>query len=234
METKTQAETKTSESEGMTKELNSKMEDLHVMLVDKASEIEELHNIALEQEKKFEEEVASLKSKVEELTSSLAAESKAKEEAVSELRKIREEALLQERLRILRDKNLLRSAEESQVKQGSKVKAMTDVEFDAYVEDLLDVRAQALTSIPAAPVQNEVVNKIADAIVDESASEGTRENVKKVLKALNVGPAPLAAEAKTQEVVAPVEKKELASVKPVMLDVKALAAGFTNILNIEE
>lgn len=115
------------------------VEDLKVLVSDKAIEIEELHNIASEQEKKFKGELAEATSKIDELQKALQDANEAKEEAIAELANLKEEALLQERLRALRDNSLLRTAQEAQIKQAEKISAMSEQEFASYFEDLLDI-----------------------------------------------------------------------------------------------
>lgn len=140
----------------------AQIKELQTSLLDKAAEIEGLHEVTLEQEKKFALELGSLQAKVEELQKALENANKEKEEAVSELNRIKEEALLSVRLARLREANLLRKEEEAQIKQTEKIRNMSENAFEEYFNELLDVKSQVLAEaqIPAVAAKDSVVEEI--------------------------------------------------------------------------
>lgn len=129
--------------EDLIKDTAKQLDEIKQSLQDKAVEVDELHSIALEQEKKFQTEVAEKESKIKELQQALESATKAKEEAITELNNMKEQALLSARLAKLESQGLLRSEETAKQKQAEKVKAMSEEVFAEYVEDLLDIRTQA-------------------------------------------------------------------------------------------
>lgn len=218
--------------------LKSKVEELSVSLMDKATELETLHTVASEQEKAHEAEVSSLKAQIEELKGALEVATKAKEEAVSELNQIREDALLEKRVTELKDENLFRSGEEARIKQVEKIKGMTDEEFATYKDDLIDIRNQALgTSAKVEETKEEKTEEVKDAaeLISEKAPIATQDKIRQLL-------AKVAGETATESKAADVqeEKKEEESSEALKesascnkLDPAALATGFTRMLNIE-
>jgi hypothetical protein len=201
------------------------LEELQRSVLDKAAEIENLHDVALEQEKQFEARVSSLESHVEELKSSLETAQKERDEAVNELKKIREDAILGERLTALKDLGLLRSTEEAQIKQAERIKLMSDDEFEDYKAELLDIKG--LEKSNESDKKEETVEEVVELIGNtvEETSEDAKERIRQMLGSLTA--------TDTTEEVLPVQeeepKKESASIN--VPDVKKLTEGFMKILS---
>lgn len=172
--------------------------DLTKTLADRTDEIESLHALAADQEKKFEDEKTELLSKIEELSNALEAVVAERDSASAELASMREEAMLKSRFEALNSLGLLRSNESAQIKQGEKIKAMSDEEFSIYIEELKDIREQALASTPDVKekkAEKEVEPSIdaeaaAEAIVKSvdtaSTDDEAQSRIKKILETLNL------------------------------------------------
>lgn len=215
----------------------SKLEEMSQAILDKAAEIENLHEVTLEQEKKFEAEVSSLKSQLEEVSKSLETASKERDEAVSELNKIKEEALLTKRLSQLKEFKLLCASEEAQVKQAEKIKAMSDEQFDEYTSELLEIvktlqpEASASEAQPAgSAAESEGESEVKDEALEEGTQEcATKERIRQMLDGLKTkDEGSDSNESSVQDDKEPADK-ECASVDK-KLDVSKLTEGFLNIL----
>jgi type I site-specific restriction-modification system R (restriction) subunit len=166
-----------------------KLEEMSRAILDKAAEIENLHEVTLDQEKKFEAEVSSLKSQLEEVSKNLEAASKERDEAVNELNNIKEEALLTKRISQLKELRLLCASEESQVKQAEKIKAMSDVQFEEYTSELLEIikssqpEASASEAQPAGTTESEVESEVEEKAL-ENAPESAKERIRQMLDGL--------------------------------------------------
>lgn len=215
--------------------VKSKLEELNTAIIDKAAEIENLHELTLEQEKKFEAEVSSLKSQLETATSTIEAVTKERDEAVSELKNIKEEALLTKRLTQLKELKLLRAGEEAQIKQAEKIKAMSDEQFEDYTSELLDIvkamqpeaSASEAPTLESAETEIESEDKV-EAL--ENAPEGAKERILQVLDGLKANDEGSKSDqaSDVQDGIEPADK-ECASVAK-KYDVSKLTEGFLNIL----
>lgn len=218
------------------------LEDIKTSLQDKATEVEELHSIALEQEKKFQDELAKVQQELEskeslikELQEALENATKAKEDAVEELNKMKEEALLSNRLQKLQDLKLLRSGEEAQIKQAEKVKSMSEECFAEYIEDLLDIRVQSEAStVKPADAAEEDTSKVDTKLEEELTSAAAGEQAKaKLRELLGTLKKDNTEESKGSEEVQPDEQKEVASEKQTSFpDVALLQRAFLGILEL--
>ena len=239
----TETEEKKTTSEGVNSEmeksldmLKSKVQELSSSLMDKATELEELHTVASEQETAHEAVVNSLKAEVESLKSALEVATKAAEEAVSELTQIRDDALLEKRVTELKDANLFRSNEEARIKQVEKIKSMNDEEFATYKDDLSDIRNQALGT-PAVVVETEVKNEeviAAAELISEKAPVATQDKIRQLLAKVAgetvTIETPKAVKEEIQEEQSSESSKESASC---MVDHSTLASAFNSMLKIE-
>lgn len=242
-----QKETKSAESEDTSavdvsemKKALAELDEIKSTLLDKATEVEELHSITVEQEKLFQDQIAEKDAKIADLEKALESANKAKEEFAAELTNIKEEAMLRNRLEILKEKSLLRIADEAREKQLQKVKVMSEEEFASYVEDLSDAREQALASTkPSDEGTNKSTEsdadsakpeeKVADEIVVADASgEEDKDLVKKVLSSLSKKDEPVQAEPKADEEA----KKETASVRNCKVDARAMADKFSKLISM--
>lgn len=215
-----------------------KLEEMSQAILDKAAEIENLHEVTLEQEKKFEAEVSSLKSQLEEVSKSLETASKERDEAVSELNKIKEEALLTKRLSQLKEFKLLCASEEAQVKQAEKIKAMSDEQFDEYTSELLEIvktlqpEASASEAQPAgSTAESEGESEVKDEALEKDGAQecATKERIRQMLDGLKTkDEGSDSNESSVQDDKEPADK-ECASVDR-KLDVSKLTEGFLNIL----
>lgn len=209
-------------------EATQKVEQLKTDLIDRAASIEDLHQVAVEQEKAFAEEKAALAQEIDNLKKSLAESEKARDEAVSELAKVREEAMLKERISILTQEGLLRSDEESRTKQAEKVRAMNDEDFKSYVEDLVDTRKQALASASTNTESTENKESKSEEVVgSEESASGEETLTQEVLSSL----AKPAASAEGAEKKEEAPSKESASVKS-KIDGKRLSQGFSKMMTL--
>lgn len=209
-------------------EATHQVEELRIALVDRAVAVEDLHNVVLEQEKAFQEEVSGLKQEIEDLKKILEETSKARDEALSEITRRDEESMLKERLSNLSQHGLLRSEEDARNKQAAKVKIMSEEDFKSYVEDLADARNQALASLNNVSESTEKTEEEVVMVVgsDESASGNKNETLDEVLSSL-AKPAEHAEAEKKEE--APL--KESASTKA-KIDIKRLSEGFSKMLTL--
>lgn len=207
-------------------EATKQVEKLREDLVDRTAATEELHAVALEQERAFAEEVAALKQEIDDLKKSLEESKKAESDAVAELAKIREEAMLNERISILTQEGVLRSDEESRTKQAEKIRAMSDEDFKSYVEELVDTRKQALASVTPNTESTEKEEKQEEVVGSEDSASGEEALVDKVLSSLAKPAGNAEAEKKES---AP--SKESASEKS-RVDVKRLSQGFKQMMSL--
>jgi len=224
-------------SEGMTKdnlsETAAQVEQLKAAILDRAAEVEDLHTVALEQEKAFQEELAALRSENESLNTKLADAEKARELAQSEINQMKEEAMLRERISKLEGEGLLKTEESSRIKQAEKVRAMTEEDFTSYLEDLLDVKIQTVNSFtkPVEVVQENVeatdAVKAEEVVASESISVSEDNLVSKVLESL-AKPAAAETEEKTE-----MSSKEAASTVNSKSDVLRMTEGFKKIMSAE-
>jgi len=126
-----------------TQEIREKVESLEKADIEKQETIEALNEVISRREGELEkagEEIAKLLQELETTQAKLAL-------AEKEIADAAERDLLSSRLDLLAVKNLLRSSEEDQIKQATKIKEMSNEEFSAYVEDLEDIKNQILASI---------------------------------------------------------------------------------------
>lgn len=226
-----EAHSETSMTENTVTDVKNQVNDLQGALLDKAAELESLHEIALEQEKKFSAETDSLKSQVEELRKALEIATIEKEKAVSELVKIKEEALLNERLTRLQDAKLLRSGEEARVKQAEKVKKMSEIEFDDYLSELSDVKTQTTSSDTkdAEEHSSNIVDQIVKTVSSTNITDEVKKELQQVVEKLVTNDKPIvSSESLVQETDTP---KESAASRTNM-SVEELTKGFSNIVNI--
>lgn len=228
--TEPEEKTQTSEqqiSSAIIENATKQLEELQSSLLDKAAEIENLHEVALEQEKRFEAEVSSLKSQLEELKASLEAANTERDSAVSELKKIQDDALLNERLSALKDLGILRSSEEAQIKQAERIKLMSEEEFEDYKAELTDIKG--LEKSKEGEKKEETVNEAADLIesaIEEETSEDAKERIRQMLGTLT--DAEVTEEA--TEAVQEEPKKESASIQ--IPSVEALIDGFSKLMKL--
>ena len=226
-----EAHSETSMTENTVTDVKNQVNDLQGALIDKAAELESLHEIALEQEKKFAAETESLKSQVDELRKALEIATKEKEEAVSELVKIKEEALLNERLTRLQEAKLLRSGEEASVKQAEKVKKMSDADFDEYVSELSDIKGQTTSSDTknAEEHSNNLVDQIVKTARSASITDEVKKELQQVVDKLVTNDKPIVA---SESLVKETETPKESAASKTNVSVEELAKGFSNIVNI--
>jgi len=164
------------------------VEELKVAVLDKTAEIDDLHNLVLEKEDEFNKIKSSLETRIGELELALQESIKAKDELFSELSTIKEEALLKERLEVLKENDLLRSEEEAQMKQAEKIKKLSDDEFNDYVIELSDIRKKAVISDTESEVKTEdsaeLLVETIEKIVGRTSTEEARAHLKRVLDSL--------------------------------------------------
>ena len=208
-------QTSDQDAEKVLQQTETQMKDLQTALLDKAAEIEALHDVTVEQEKKFASELGSLQAKVEELQKALESANKEKEEAVSELNKIREEALLSMRLARLREANLLRKEEEAQIKQTEKIRNMSDETFEEYFNELLEVKSQVLAE---AQVSKGAAN---DRVVEEITT---------IVEKLTEEKKPSVSDESDKKEETETAKKESAACKQASVD--ELVEGFSKIVEL--
>ena len=254
-EGKTSMEVK--DAEKVLAEALASVEGLSRSLADRQSEYEALHALVAEREQKFEAEKADLVKEIEQLKISLGEVTKAKEALVAELSGIKEEALLTDRIKKLNDLGVLRSSEEARLKQGAKIKNMTEEEFAEYVNELVDIKEQnasksvsesnasvdkkeadtpKVDEVDTQKAAEEIVKEIEPAAVSEAAQPSV-DRIKKILDNLSIIKTPAlveksdetnaTAEVASTEALAEEPKKEVASA--VKLDAKKLAEGFIAI-----
>ena len=232
---KKSSEVSSEKVENLIQDTTKQLEELKVSLKDKATEVEELHNIALEQEKKAKEELAAQESKIKELQEALDVATKAKEEAIAELNNMKEEALLNKRIRQLHDLKLLRSGEEAQIKQAEKIKFMTEEEFAEYVEDLSDIQGQASSKSvePAEDLTSKTVDQVAEQVGDQVADEQAKAKLREILTNLKSE----SVEAGKEETEKPAAEKKEVAVKETAStsfpDVELLQKAFLGILKLK-
>jgi uncharacterized protein YukE len=236
---KKSSEVSSDKMENLIQDTTKQLEEIKVSLADKATEIDELHAIALEQEKKFQDELAKRESEIKELQTALETATNVKEEAIKELNDLKEEALLNERIRKLHDLNLLRSGEESQIKQVEKIKTMSEEVFADYIEEILDLRGKTVdasvidkSAEPAEEITSETIDKLTEEVTkvdDEQAKAKLREiltNLKKEDVETEAG------QVLVEEEVKENENKEVASVAT-LPEVSLLQKAFLGILNLK-
>lgn len=231
--TQTSEATKPNEAEQVLAEVKNEIDGLTTALIDKAAELESLHDIALEQEKKHEAEMGTLKSRIEELEKALEIATKEKEAAVSELNGIKDAALLSERLTRLHEAKLLRSDDEAKTKQAEKVKAMSGQEFEEYFNELSDVRSQNESKDTATKASEEIsaeeVVELIEKKVSLSNDEETKSKLLQIVASLmskNEKPEEKVSKESDQETN---ENKESAACNT-EIDVQKMAEGFSNII----
>lgn len=195
-------------------EIDTLVKSLKASLADKATEVEELHSVASEQEKKFSEEKALLSSRVTELETALSEATKAKEIAETELKTMKEEALLNQRLEELASKGLLMKTDEKKVKQAERVKNMTAEQFAEYITELSDICQQAVGNSAKATDTAIIAEEVA-----EKVKNADPEMVQKVLNNMNK------AEVKTDEPA----KEKASTTEPKKLDSLNLVNALTLI-----
>lgn len=157
-------------------EIEEKVESLEKADAENKETIEALHQAISDKEADLEkagEEMAKLQQQLESTQAEL-------EAATQKIAQAEERELLSARIQTLTDKELLRSNEEAQVKQIEKVKAMSEEEFAAYVEDLDDIRNQTLASnkdVKEAPKKEDSqteddvqLEKVAEQLAEEVAN----------------------------------------------------------------
>lgn len=227
--------------ENLMQETAKQLNEIKTSLQDKTTEVEELHAIALEQEAKFQEEIAKKESAIKELQEALDAATKDKEEAVNELNRLKEEALLNGRLRLLHDRKLLRSGEEAQIKQAEKVKSMSEEVFAEYVEDLLDIQTQVSTTVseqsaePAKEITPETeVEVLAEATINQVSDEQAKAKLREILT--NLGKESVKETENKSEVNSAKENKEVSGQKETVSnipEISLLQKAFLGILNLK-
>jgi len=144
-------------------EIKDTVKDLEQADADNKETIEALHASVSEKEAELEkagEAMATLQQTLEETQGKL-------EAAVSEITEAKEREQLSSRIQTLAEKELLRSSEETQIKQVSKIKDMSEEDYSAYVEDLEDIKNQTL----AAFTKEEEKSTDEDKSSDEENSE---------------------------------------------------------------
>jgi FtsZ-binding cell division protein ZapB len=218
-----------------------KIDELKSVLMDKAAELEEVHAIATEQQLKFEGEVTSLKQTVEELSQALSNANKAKEEAESELKSIKDDALLQQRIRSLHENKVLCASSDAAVRQAEKIKGLADAEFDVYLSELVDVRNQAL-GVSTAPVVVEdeqpkaeddfskTATEVIEAVSKIDASDDARVRIRQLIAELL--PAEEKSEAVATEIISPEPNRESASCERT-LTVDMMSKAFTSMMKLD-
>lgn len=168
-------------------------------LTDTTIALEELHSAAEQESKTREAEVGALKAQIENLTQELAKVTAEKSELASKLEKIEEDKLLNDRLSVLKEKNLLREADDAQLKQAAKVIRMTEEEFEDYVGDLSDILNRATTKsikeieekVAEEKNESEAAETVAKAISEKSASDPeVIERISRILKNLDLMSSP--------------------------------------------
>jgi uncharacterized protein YukE len=236
---KKSSEVSSDKMENLIQDTTKQLEEIKTSLADKATEIDELHAIALEQEKRFQEELAKKESDIKELQIALETATNCKEEAIKELSALKEEALVNERLRKLHDLKILRSGEEAQIKQAEKIKSMSDEVFADYVEELSDLRGRADTSIseestePADELTEATIEKVAQEALDKVDDEQAKAKLREILTNLKKEDIDTDMEQSSVEVTAKEEglgQKEVASTFP---DCSLLQKAFLGILNLK-
>ena len=238
-EKKVTSEGENSEMEKVVASATEMINELKSVLMDKAAELEEVHSVAMEQQSKFEEENGSLKQLVEELSLALTNANKAKEEAESELKSIKDDALLQQRIRNLHEHKVLCSAEDAAVRQAEKIKGMTDAEYDIYLSELVDIRNQAL-GVSAAEVEDDqpkveedlpkAATEVIEAVSQVDASEDAKARIRQLIAELQ--PASAKVEVEATEIITPEPKKESASCEQ-HLPIERISKAFTDMLKLD-
>jgi hypothetical protein len=236
------SEGENSEMEKVVASATQKIEELKDILMGKAAEIEEVQVVALEQQVKFETEVNSLKHTVEELSTALSNANRAKEEAESELAGIRNDALLQQRIRVLHENKALCASSDAAVRQAEKIKGMTEVEFDTYLSELIDVRNQALGVSATTTVEEQqtvveddlskAATEVIEAVSKVDASDDAKARIRQLIS--QILPASDTTEASALETVAtePEPKKESASCER-QLTITNMSKAFTDMLKLD-
>ena len=239
-EKKVTSEGENSEMEKVVASVMDRMDELKSVLMDKAAELEEVHVVALEQQMKFEEEVTSLKQTMEELSLALSNANQAKEEAESELKGIKDDALLQQRIRNLHENKVLCASSDAAVRQAEKVKGMTDAEFDIYLGELVDVRNQALGISAASVVEDQQpeaeddLSKAATEVIEAVSKVDASDDAKARIRQLIAGLLPTSekSEVVATEASSSEPKKESASSEK-SLTVSSMQRAFTSMLKLD-
>jgi hypothetical protein len=204
------------------------VEDLKISVMDKTVEIEDLHNLVLEKEEEFNKTKSSLEARISELEAALEESNKARDAVLAELAEIKEEALLRERLDVLKEKDILRSEEEAQVKQAEKIKKLSNEEFEDYVKELSDIREKvsvnATVETPTEKVEDsaEVTVELIENMVGRAANEEVKSQLKKVLETLQLNNSA----ASVSEEVAEVKKEVAAEKEEDAVSVEQLTEAF--------
>lgn len=205
------------------------VEELKVVVMDKTAEIEDLHNLVLEKEEDFNKAKSSLEARIAELEAALTESNKSRDELLSEISENKLQALVKERLEVLKANDLLRSEEEAQRRQAEKIKLFSDEEFNEYVVELSDIKGKAsmvVTEDEAVKSEEtaEVTVELIEKLVGRSSTEDARKCLKIVLDSLQSGEA-LASE-ETEEVE---QAKEVAEANQQDVSVERLTEAFTLI-----
>jgi hypothetical protein len=218
------------------------VEQMKQIVADKVVELEEIQKAAVEDSLAKEEKIKQLEEENKQLSEQLQKAKADKEELETKLREIEEENLLNERLSKLSDKDLLRTSEEAQLKQASKIKNMSEEDFSEYVQELEEL-ASKQTSTPVEPKKldegaiSTIIEKVKEEIVknEVAASEvEVEERLRRILSNFNTEETSVPKEEKVEEIKEGAEQtsadplKESASCKSLSVDI--LTAGFAEML----
>jgi len=172
----------------LSKEVHAKIEEtlasvdqLSVDLADQATEIEALHTEAEEKDKAL----AEANEKLEELSKKVAEVTERAEKAEAKLQEIEEARLISDRMSFLKNNGVEGSTEEKLLKQAEKCKSMSDEEFKAYADELIDVKTRIEAAFKAKEEETETEENLTSQVEEIKASdEETAASVDEVDKKL--------------------------------------------------
>jgi len=180
----TEEESTTDNSESIKAKVEATLEDVQQLTVDvadQATEIETLHTEAELKDKELSESQATVKDLEEKLAAALEVAAKAQEE----LDAMKEAAMIAERVSILKENDILRSGEDKLVAQAERISKMSIEEFEAYVEDLTDIKERISTTSKAheeEAKEEEIDSKVDEIVQGDAEAAASAEEVTEKLK----------------------------------------------------
>lgn len=201
--------------------ITKKVEVLEQADAEKQDVIDALNNAISAKEEdleKAEEEIKNLKSQLENTSKKL-------EEAEKEIAVRAEQDLANSRAEELMSKGLLLSSEEGQVAQLKKVMSMNEEEFNEYVNDLSDIRKQALASVSVIETEKEEKVKVEEEIAETVAREVKKESEEDISEITDMVRSVLARVKKTETAKEKTGSSKLEGKVPVNMEIASKRAA---------